>query len=102
MAEAKHTPGPWHLGSLPPPGWRYITDSDGDVIAAVAEWCEDGTLHMEFKNAKSNARLIAAAPELLASLQEMASFTVGKVKTIPCGVTTRMMAAIAKACGGAP
>lgn len=38
-----HTPGPWTVGSLPPAGWRYICDSKGETVAAVAEWNESGT-----------------------------------------------------------
>lgn len=70
MSKTKSTPGPWNVGSLPPAGWRYICDSKGETLAAVAEWDEDGTLHLEFPNAKANARLIAAAPDLLAALKE--------------------------------
>ena len=67
MSETKHTPGPWWVGTLPPPKWRYICDSNGETVAAVAEWTEEGDLHHEFQNAKANAHLISAAPELLAA-----------------------------------
>lgn len=64
------TPGPWHLGSLPPTGWRYILAPDNSEIAAVADWQENGDLHMEFgPNARTNANLIASAPDMLAALQ---------------------------------
>jgi len=72
MSEVKrfegHTQGPWMVGSLPPPKWRYIVNSGGEVVAAVAEWNESGDLIQEFcgKAAKTNAQLIAAAPDLLA------------------------------------
>ena len=66
----KASPGPWHIGSLPPAGWRYICDSKGETLAAVAEWDEDGTLHLEFPNAKANARLIVAARAVLPGMVE--------------------------------
>jgi hypothetical protein len=73
MNEAKHTPGPWHFcgsqysasdkpavtarntgtGYLTPEGWHY-------VIPAI-----DGATN---EQAEANARLIAAAPDLLSAL----------------------------------
>lgn len=72
-SEPKHTPGPWFVGALPPAAWRYICDSTGSTVAAVAEWdSEDGELIQEFgAEAKANAYLIAAAPELLEALERL-------------------------------
>jgi hypothetical protein len=70
----RHTPGPWHVGTLPPPEWRYVCSDNGDTIAAVAEW--DGfDLVQEFcaDQARANARLIAAAPDMLAALNVVAA-----------------------------
>jgi hypothetical protein len=49
MSAAKHTPGPWETGGR-------IVVGDGMVVADCGE------------GAESNARLIAAAPELLDAL----------------------------------
>lgn len=72
----KHTPGPWRL--------RHVTRQDGkgghkayqvikgrQQIACGSEWFEEQT---------ANARLIAAAPELLKACQDiMAHKNLGKV-----------------------
>ncbi len=59
--EAKHTPGPWHVV-----GWveentgpvRNIANAAGCTLAFIQHCAED----------KANARLMAAAPDLLAAL----------------------------------
>jgi hypothetical protein len=59
---AKHTPGPWRV-ALPPNDRiqsRIIYSAAGSVARA----------YNNTKAAQANARLIAAAPELLAALQE--------------------------------
>jgi len=56
-----HTPGPWvYSFESVDPEWAVITTSGGVVIANVND------LHTQ----KANARLIAAAPDLLAALEE--------------------------------
>lgn len=59
----KHTPGPWHVS--PTPGTVLVTDNRG---IAIVECLDRGT---ETANLKSNARLIAAAPELLERLEDV-------------------------------
>lgn len=59
---AKHTPGPWtasgcDVGTLGPKG-RVI--------------CWTGQPEVELKEARANARLIAAAPDMLTALQTIA------------------------------
>lgn len=66
MTEQKHTPGPWsyhrslHNRSI---NGAYINASDGSRIATVSR---NADRHIDEKEA--NARLIAAAPDLLAAL----------------------------------
>lgn len=76
MSEAKHTPGPWQAiaesGPLVRDGntwWRIYTD-DGDDSEFVAEVgrTADAKPHERAADA-ANARLIAAAPDLLAACQ---------------------------------
>ena len=67
---SKHTPGPWTFyASLPStePNWHIVTNSSRMRVLA--------NVHIEPGNATdhANARLIAAAPELLAALQELLS-----------------------------
>lgn len=72
---AKHTPGPWEAV-----GFTIEAECNGIVVADVRgpdrrargkEWRED----MDY--CQGNARLIAAAPELLAALQLAEAFMAG-------------------------
>ena len=62
--ETKHTPGPWHVYEAAPEGCREIRGSARKVALAVTVGLAD-----DAKDA-ANARLIAAAPELLAALAD--------------------------------
>lgn len=59
--ETKHTPGPWDVSKLTSPDYapEYVVCAD-----ASARW------HAVVKG-EANARLIAAAPELLAALRRL-------------------------------
>lgn len=68
-----HTPGPWATET-----WTYEVDRDiptirtaGDAIAQALDLWRDGADSTAERDA--NARLIAAAPDLLAALEEMVS-----------------------------
>lgn len=58
---SKHTPGPWFFESSGEAYEIFICDENGDVVDSVAG---------EVVN-EEDARLIAAAPELLEALQEV-------------------------------
>ena len=55
----QHTPGPWTTSSLPNGTEWTVSIDDGDMLADLTG-CP---------NEQANARLIAAAPDLLAALQ---------------------------------
>jgi hypothetical protein len=62
MANQNHTPGPWHIDHDDRPGMKWnhhICGSNGRAVCLIT--------HSE--TADANARLIAAAPELLEALQ---------------------------------
>ncbi len=62
-----HTPGPWsHSADSVDPEWTIVTGHGGLVVANVND-VNDEEKHT------ANARLIAAAPELLAELQNIAN-----------------------------
>ncbi len=65
----KHTAAPWHIGTPPPNGEQAIGAQNGMMvaIATTGVGMKEETL--------ANARLIAAAPELLEALKEMCSYT---------------------------
>lgn len=58
MPETKHTPGPWFLNLE-----NAVVNPMLDVIIGHVEYLDD------VDEARANARLIAAAPELLQALQ---------------------------------
>lgn len=85
--ESKHTPGPWRIDS----GGRIVNDPDhatSERDYQIADPLERNT----FAECRANARLIAAAPELLAACEEAAKFC-------PVYMQDRLRAAIAKARG---
>lgn len=53
----KHTPGPWRVID------HYVTAGEEQVCAVGVDWTAN--------NVTANARLIAAAPELLEALQSV-------------------------------
>lgn len=64
MSKFKHTPGPWRILEKS----ASIQDSKGDSIVS---WVGIATSNFELKSEeyKANAKLIAAAPELLEALE---------------------------------
>jgi hypothetical protein len=57
-----HTPGPWRVDA------QYICRADGVAIADVWQ-----SMEVSGEEAETNARLIAAAPDLLAALERIMS-----------------------------
>jgi hypothetical protein len=95
MKTAQHTPGPWHIEKQRAPnGATYyrIHDTD-DIRAVIAQVIGDGRIEYH-----ENVRLIAAAPDLLAALQDLANYVGGwdEPSSHPCG---KARDAIAKALG---
>jgi hypothetical protein len=66
MKEKKHTPGPWKTQTHISLDRLEIRDADGRRIAECAM-----DFPMSAKTHDANARLIAAAPELLAALESI-------------------------------
>jgi len=100
---AAHTPGPWEVLTDEPDSYCAI-ESNGltvatiegmDVYAVAAEDCYDyGPV------TAANARLIAAAPELLKALTQMIDWDGGKRTAIDAMANAR--AIVAKATGAHP
>jgi hypothetical protein len=67
MNTHKHTPGPWYPVTLDAsPDHAWAIDSELHEVARLPEWTDNQT------EAEANARLIAAAPEMLAALESLA------------------------------
>jgi hypothetical protein len=90
---AQHTPGPWKAE-----GWENLVVNSADgytmTLAAGGKWAVLSEL-------KANARLIAAAPDLLAALREVAGLWEDSDKTNGLAeiMARSARAAIAKAMG---
>jgi hypothetical protein len=87
-----HTPAPWAVRPLP--GY-YVVESQAWIndFDRYSDDCDGQTIHVYGKQAEADARLIAAAPDLLAALRELCNFA----GPIPADVWDRTRAAIAKA-----
>lgn len=65
---SKHTPGPWEIKRHFDPGYKFISAPKHTALAQVV-WCmEDEDRSPE---CEANAHLIAAAPELLWTLEKL-------------------------------
>lgn len=103
----QHTPGPWHVEKQRAPNGGVFYDvteenrQAHDRIAMVGPW----TASRDGYEAESNARLIAAAPELLAMLRAYAADCICQHDSIRhpdgCGACEDARELIARA-GGAP
>jgi hypothetical protein len=103
MSATPHTPGPWSTECNLPFGHQPRVESTAKLIAVVGNAeanCQDEW--------EANARLIAAAPDMLAALQRQSENIKRWLNTgIPAGpaesksISDQIDAAIAKATGGA-
>lgn len=92
MNISKHTSGPWK-------GYKdqgvYAGDDEGDIVFQTGCGC-----CTESKLTQADADLIAAAPDLLAVLQELQeSASYWSEYDVPLGIVDRINSAIAKATG---
>lgn len=96
MSDAKHTPGPWVAGR--PDMATMIEGRNGKYIYAGERYIAAAGFDVrDWDETVANARLIAAAPELLEALEEMYRVCNASSDDAPHRVKAR--AAIAKAKG---
>jgi len=101
MNEPKHTPGPWHLSNLAANGEQEICVSRSSELGGASICVVESSRRAD--TLLADARLIAAAPELLAVLKAIADHT--RYMEEQDGwpeIQEAMDAAIAKAEGGQP
>lgn len=67
--DRKHTPGPWRIGTPGPNGCYTIGTERGLMTAMIAHSISEPG---QVDEAKANASLIAAAPDLLKALERIA------------------------------
>jgi hypothetical protein len=104
MENTKHTPGPWkyHMGlydGMPPHARGYIYPVDHKIEGFNMYTDISGDKYEDRDEVEANARLIAAAPELLEALELVrVGLDMGNADYNPA-VKERVAAAIAKATG---
>lgn len=98
MSTAKHTPGPWSAERGAYGDW-FINAADGSVWIAKTVPMRDLMTKLAIFETEHDARLIAAAPDLLALLVELVDIEGPMPGTSAWGDKAR--AAIAKATGSA-
>ena len=94
---SKHTPGPWYFSQPESSnGWAHVHDRPNGYGNIATVWSGFGC-------ALENARLIAAAPDLLAAIADMEAQGEwhGTTWAVPAGVWRAARAAITKATGEA-
>lgn len=103
MSAAKHTPGPWMVSPEHPTiirrDYRPISDC-GELIGSASGHTKSGFFPSE-DEAVANARLIAAAPDLLEALQAIFAAMHPDIPGAPGSAIEKARAAIAKATGSA-
>lgn len=67
MKKIKHTPGPWSINNWPQPDSSIAIGATGTPLIARVQLRD-----VSINEHNANARLIAAAPELLEALSELA------------------------------
>ena len=105
MTDMTHTPGPWLIADTT----VYSLQSDGHVLvnrfsAHVQTGVGRDAQRTPLAELEANARLMAAAPDLLAALQGLMQFVPAAILTAGPGRLSAWMdarAAIARATGGA-
>lgn len=84
------TPGPWETSVNDEGQWDVCAEGGGDMVADLSDCPE---------NAEGNARLIAAAPDLLAALKAMFADACDCGPDVHCRSCELGLRAIAKAEG---
>ena len=101
MSAAKHTPGPWHIDEN---GSSISSDAVTDLallnmVNVRFSW--GGSDFATKSHRLANARLIAAAPELLEALQDLLRVAKRELADPEdCGAINSAESAISKATGG--
>ena len=68
---AKHTPGPWNIGTSDIPVSSFSVHGGNRNHSTIARLASLDFVGMGLDEQYANARLIAAAPELLVALEQM-------------------------------
>jgi len=103
---SRHTPGPWKLEQSDDPRDFIVTEPSGRTVCEPNDPLydcepEEGERRISLEEALANARLIAAAPQLLEALQDIACQLTGLEGRQYKWIRDRALAAISLAERGA-
>ena len=102
MKDTRHTPGPWYAEDAHGRTVAIFTSSRTENAFVASVPPPASAVGGTWAETDANARLIAAAPELLATLETLAGrFAVDHSQPDNCDCYCAARAAIAKAKGGA-
>ena len=90
---SKHTPGPWEIEGTPRRGWDIFS------LGEERRYITSDPMRERAINYERDARLMAAAPELLEALEKVVSFVDAGEGTWTVEEQQKARAAIAKAKG---
>ena len=96
----EHTPGPWTATGNGGEDEAYLVvkrDNHSDILSHIARMYDVWICDEHGGTAKANARLIAAAPELLAACRAIAQLADGQGRANMLEVAGQARAAILKA-----
>jgi hypothetical protein len=100
---AKHTPGPWHVLALGKSCHFAIATKNAAPIQAGIAFCDYKSINLRHEDHLANARLIAAAPDLLEACVYILGHLNQRLKNRPDLITddekAHLSIAIAKATG---
>lgn len=71
QSEGSHTPGPWECEVTDMEGARVYDVADQAMIAVLDKRASEMAIFVSSEHTKANARLIAAAPDLYATLNDV-------------------------------
>ena len=88
--ETKHTPGPWEFSDT----HVYVLNDEFDEVICRVDGKEDFRVTGDPKRAAANAQLLAAAPEMLAALEEVSQLLPCAGRLHPMDLTALMFKVI--------
>lgn len=76
---ARHTPGPWRIGDA---GRSVFGPKDGNPAPVTVAALPPVSPRVGAETRRANARLIAAAPELLAALEDLLKICISRGESL--------------------
>ena len=105
MTEAKHTTGPWTVGSSTGHNASHVYCGDDAICTVYGIFAHQSVAQVANDphciEGMANARLIAAAPDMLAELRDILDWALVEKAALPPQEIEHIRAVVAKATGAA-